>query len=145
MNKMIRRTDPTEHQIVSGVMDFARITLVEIPPGLFDHNCLSLLETQRIPLIYFFVKITNEGKRSFGHMKYLKKEGFNKGVSDSFLAYPVMKEGRIGLWMEAKSKKGKVSRDQERWSGLMKLMGYDSVIYRSVDEGIKTIKDYLGI
>lgn len=142
-SKMIRRTEPSEHQIISGVMDFARSIYVPISPAFYSES--EILEVRKLPLIRFFVKINNEGKRSFSHTNYLKKEGFNKGVSDSFLSYPIASDNKMGLWMEAKTKKGKLTEDQNRWLTLMRCVGFNTVVYRSVDEGIQAIKDYLGM
>ena len=152
MTKNLRRIEPTEHQIVSGVMDFASKVIVKVPVNknvLLDSLSVGgqhiYYMYSHLPLSRFFVKITNEGKRSYGHIKYLKKEGFNKGVSDSLLAYPICNKGKIGLWMEAKSKGGKLTKEQEDWINLMRWIGFDAVVYRSVDEGIQAIKDYLGM
>jgi hypothetical protein len=108
----------------------------------------------------FLIKIPNEGKRSFKNGKIMKKEGLRKGVSDLFLALPIREKPtrtisissggcisiiKPGLWLEIKSKKGKLSIAQMEWITLMALMGYEATCVYSVDEGIQAIKVYLGM
>jgi hypothetical protein len=96
--------------------------------------------------------IPNGGKRSITEAKRLKKEGVKSGVSDLFLAYPKYRGGyfielydECGLWIEVKTKKGQLSKFQNSWIEKMIDVGYKAIVVRSVEEGIQSIKDYLGI
>lgn len=126
--KMIRRIDPTESQIQCAIIDWAHTVKVS-----------------SYRLSDFLIKISNEGKRGFFTAKKMKKEGLKKGVSDLFLAFPIRGNAVIcGLWLEIKSKKGRLSIPQMEWITLMQIVGYQGEIVFSVDEGIQAIKDYLG-
>jgi hypothetical protein len=99
------------------------------------------------------IKIPNEGKRSLSTARKMKREGLKKGVSDLFFAYwstrkesiPLMSDLYFGLWIEVKSKNGKVTKEQDIWLARMFMTGYAAKVVRSVDEGIQAIKDYLGM
>jgi VRR-NUC domain-containing protein len=100
----------------------------------------------------FLISIPNGGYRHKSEAVRLKKEGLKKGVCDLFLAIPsydgIKTEMNIrrGLWIEVKSKKGKLSNYQKEWIKLMRqYCGYSVSVVRSVDEGIQAIKDYLGM
>lgn len=140
MTKNLRCIDPTESQIQCAIVEWANNTLTNEGYRIGD----------------FLIKIPNEGKRSFYIGNKIKKEGLKKGVSDLFLAIPSLifkvsdgtscdKEYLGGLWLEVKTKRGKLSVDQKKWQERMIKAGYEAVVVRSVDEGIKEIKDYLGI
>jgi len=100
----------------------------------------------------FLIAIPNGGWRNKKEASRLKREGVKKGVSDLFLAIPIArlnKRGVIytesGFWLEIKTSKGRMSKEQERWKILMNSRGYRVACIRSVDEGILIIEDYLGI
>jgi hypothetical protein len=134
---MIRKIEATESQIQCTIVDWA--------------NNTNYLNNRKIG--DFLIKITNEGKRSIFQGRKMKREGLKKGVSDLFLAIPLVDinsfspSGIIytisGLWIEVKTKIGKVTKEQDQWGSDMKIMGYSFEIVRGVDEGIQAIKDYL--
>lgn len=133
MTKNLRRIEPTEHQIQSAIVEWA-------------HN---LKLTSKIIIGDYLFAIPNGGNRSLTEGLRLKKEGVKKGVSDLFLAYPVSfnwgEDWKHGLFIEVKTKKGKVSVFQSEWINLMKENRYEAVVVRSLDEGIQAIKDYFRI
>lgn len=145
MTKNLRRINPTEHQIQSGIVEWA--------------NTIRYGGAFGMQLGNFLIAIPNGGKRKITEAIRFKKEGVKKGVSDLFLAIPIvislvdMKtfssvEGFSkvsGLWLEVKTKNGKVTEEQSQWGDNMMLMGYRFEIVRSIDEGIQAIKDYLGM
>jgi hypothetical protein len=49
------------------------------------------------------------------------------------------------LWIEVKTKKGKLSCYQCDWFEKMQILGYPGYIARSSEEGIQAIKEYLGM
>ncbi len=127
----MRSVEPSEHEIQCAIVEWANKTIY---PPLRIGN--------------FLFAIPNGGNRRITEAVRLKKEGVKKGVSDLFFAVPMRQQNdyiRGGLWVEVKSKKGKVSIDQENWLELMRHMGYCTAVVRGVDEGIQAIKDYLGI
>jgi len=131
----MRIVNPTEHQIQCAIVEWANI--VDSP---YVHSTKDLIHKK---IGDFLIKNANEGKRSWAQGKKMKKEGLKKGVSDLFLAIPA--SNSAGLWIEVKTIKGKISESQEEWLRLMNFAGYGTALIRSVDEGIKTIKNYLGI
>jgi hypothetical protein len=140
---MIRRIDPTESQIQCAIVEWANVT---------SCKCRHFSNPNNKNIGDFLFAIPNGGSRNIAEAVRLKKEGVKKGVTDLFLAIPIMRHGYMvdfylscGLWLEAKTKKGKVSTEQKNWMSLMKDVGYPSVIFRSVEEGIQAIKDYLGM
>jgi hypothetical protein len=138
--KMLRSIEPSESEIQSAIVEWARNTTIhigKINPGKVGD---------------YLMKISNEGKRSFSLANKMKKEGLTAGVSDMFLAFPI-NVGRYnefiipvpGLWIEIKSKNGKLSYSQKVWIERMTHIGYPCVVIRSVEEGIHAVKDYLGM
>ena len=132
----MRRIDPTEHQIQAAIVEWA-----------YKTKMVNKYNPERI--IYLkdhLIAIPNGGKRSITEAIRLKKEGVKPGVSDLFLACPSFNgKNKNGLWIEVKSKRGKVSRMQYEWSELMQGCHYAVSFIYSVDEGIQAIKDYLGM
>ena len=133
---MMRRVNPTEHQIQSAIVEWARNTKIHI------HR-----KAEHEPISNYLIKIPNEGKRSFFTAKKMKLEGLTRGALDLFLFFPVKSycHHTCGLWMEVKTGKGKLSESQIIFIERMKWIGYPVVVIRTVDEGIQAIKDYLGV
>ena len=67
----------------------------------------------RFPVLYFFYKIPNEGKRSKLEIHLALSEGLKAGVPDVHL--PVTRKGFTGLWFEFKSATGQLSPAQVTW------------------------------
>ena len=137
---MIRSVNPTEHQIQCAIVEWA------------NTNKYDGYKTIGFNLI----AIPNGGNRSITEGVRLKREGVTAGVSDLFLAIPITGYRKTptgggwcghlsGLWLEVKTKKGKVSEKQQSWMRLMRMCGYEAVVVKSIDEGIQAIKDYLGM
>lgn len=131
------KIEPTEHQIQCAIVEWAANT--NLPFG-------------KRKIGDFLLAIPNGGNRSITEALRLKKEGVKKGVSDLFLSFPLWRDGYMvdfyeacGLWIEVKSKKGKLSKSQEDWIVLMIAHGYEARVVYSVDQGIQVIKDYLGM
>lgn len=141
---MIRRIEPTEHQIQSAIIEWTQCVKISLPPIHYSQNA------EVVNLSDFIIAIPNGGKRSLTEGLKFKREGVKKGVSDLFLACPQpinRQDGlwKYGLWIEVKRKNGKLSKEQKLWFERMKIAGYSSCVVYSVDEGINAIKDYLGI
>jgi len=85
--------------------------------------------------------IPNAAKRSPQLASYMKAEGMLAGVSDLFLMKP--NKTHHGLFVEMKSKAGKVSDQQEYFIGMAKANGYAACVCYSFDEAQAAITNYL--
>jgi hypothetical protein len=91
----------------------------------------------------YVIHIPNEGKRSFSFGKKLKKMGMRAGVYDLFIAIP--KNGYHGMWLELKSRKGKLSKEQLQFCEDMGKQDYFPYVVYTIDDAIEIIKEYCGI
>ncbi|OGI30670.1 MAG: hypothetical protein A2287_04735 [Candidatus Melainabacteria bacterium RIFOXYA12_FULL_32_12] len=77
-----------------------------------------------------------------------KDEGLRSGVPDLFIPVSkfVFKENTIevihGLFIEMKSKKGRLSDSQKEWIEKLSKEGYQAVCCHGADEAIKVINEY---
>jgi hypothetical protein len=113
-------------------------------PGLkiSEHEIqCSIVQWARLKKLTMLIAIPNGGLRNIIVAKKLKMEGVVSGVSDLFFAYPM--NGFHGLWIEVKTKNGKLSSSQDLWIKNMKFFGYKAEGVRSVNEGINLISDYI--
>ena len=97
----------------------------------------------RYPILGNLFSIPNSGKRSVGAAMFYKAEGLKSGVPDMFLA--AARNGKNGLFIELKTKTGKLSGNQYEWMIHLQNAGYKVELCRGADEAIKTISEYLGI
>lgn len=87
------------------------------------------------------IKIDNEGKTSWALGKIKKKEGKAKGAADLFIAIPI---GIYhGLWLEFKTKTGKISASQIEFGTAQLRRNYWHRFVRTVDEAIEVFEIYL--
>ena len=86
-------------------------------------------------------KIGANGKRYSPEAAKFKAMGTLAGFPDLFIFIP--KGGFNGLFIELKTKTGKVSENQELMIERLNEQGYRAVVCYGFDESIKTIKDYL--
>ena len=85
--------------------------------------------------------IPNGGVRTIGTAKKLKAEGVLAGVSDLFLMFPC--KAYHGMFIEMKTKIGKVSASQKAFQSIAKKMGYNAIVCYSFEEAAAKIKEYL--
>jgi hypothetical protein len=85
--------------------------------------------------------IPNGGVRNIGTAVKLKKEGVLAGVPDLFLMIP--KTGWHGMWIEMKTKGGKLQDNQVEFMGRATLLGYMSVVCYGFEEAKDLITEYL--
>lgn len=85
--------------------------------------------------------IPNGGARHIGTAVKLKSEGVVAGVPDLFLMIP--KNGWHGMFIEMKTKGGKLQENQKEFMGLATLMGYQSVVCFGFDDAKNAITAYL--
>lgn len=85
-------------------------------------------------------KIPNEGKRTASYGRRMREEGMLAGVFDIFVSIP--NHGFHGMWLELKSKQGKLSLMQHRFKRKQESMGYFCVVCYDVDEAIENLVWY---
>lgn len=117
----------TEHQEQQEVINWARIMTVHKP--LF-FKPLKLLHA-----------IPNGGRRDPKTAFKLKREGVLPGIPDLFL--PWANKGYNGLYIEMKSKKGKLTKIQKERIKELQENGYKVEICFGAISAIKTITKYL--
>lgn len=85
--------------------------------------------------------IPNGGSRNKAEAGRMKQEGVTAGVADLIL----LKSNRFygALCIEMKTSKGKQSETQKHWQKIAESTGNKYVVCRSLDEFIKTIKEYI--
>lgn len=83
----------------------------------------------------------NGGLRHIITARKLKAEGVKAGVPDLLL--PVARDGQHGLWIEMKTKGGKISATQTWWLAELEKEGYQVAVCYSAHEAIGVIKKYL--
>ena len=103
-----------------------------------------LLYQRQIPELECLFAIPNQGA---ARLKNLQTEGALKGVSDLFLAVPVVKPiAYAGLFIELKRVKGgKVSAEQYAFLARMKFRGYEAIVCYGAEDAWQTILKYLGV
>lgn len=93
------------------------------------------------PLRSLMFAIPNGGARSRITGARLKAEGVRAGVPDILLAYPV--KPFHGLFIELKTRKGRLSEKQLRMLFGLYMAGYLGVVCRSLDKAQEVIINYL--
>ena len=114
----------TEHQEQSMLITWARTTESHWPE-------LALLHA-----------IPNGGWRHKATAGRLKAEGLKAGVPD--LCLPVARHPFHGLYLEMKSKKGRVRQSQRWWLDQLNAQGYRAVVCRGFASAVDVITEYLG-
>lgn len=85
--------------------------------------------------------VPNGARTSMSVAKRLKREGMRSGVPDLFLA--VARGGYHGLFLEMKSRKGVVSKEQKTWIGRLAAAGYFVVVCRGFEEARAQLIKYM--
>lgn len=89
----------------------------------------------------FVLHIANEGKRTkrFGHE--LKLMGLRPGAFDILVT--MQRHGYPGMWLELKSKFGKLSESQKQFRKDMESQGYYCDVAYSIDAALDVLKWYI--
>ena len=90
-----------------------------------------------------YFAIPNGGARNAITGKMLKDEGVKKGVPDLFI--PFYSLGFYGLFIEMKTAKGKLSKEQNEWLDYLKTQNFRSVVCYSFEDARKEIDYYFGV
>jgi VRR-NUC domain len=84
--------------------------------------------------------IPNGGFRSKRTGARMKRTGLKAGLPDIFL--PVVRGSYPGLFIEMKSEKGVVQKNQKAWHDTLRAQGYKVEVCRGCGEAVRTIRDY---
>ena len=95
----------------------------------------------RYPELQLLHAIPNGGHRHIVVAARMKAEGVKAGVPD--ICLPVPRGGFFGLYIEMKTRTGKLSPDQGWWLAALQGMGYRAAMCRSFDEARQLIEEYL--
>ena len=86
--------------------------------------------------------IPNGGHRHKAVAARMQAEGVRPGVPDVFL--PVPRGGFAGLYVEMKTRRGRVSAAQRRWIGALRAQGYRVEVCRGWNAAREAIEEYVG-
>jgi hypothetical protein len=112
------------------------------PEDLLQKSCIKWFRLQYAALSKMLLAVPNGGKRNVREAAKLKSMGVTAGVSDLILL--VQRHGYGSLCIELKNgKKGRQSQAQHEWE--LNAITYVNkyVIWRSVDEFMKEVNEYL--
>lgn len=85
--------------------------------------------------------VPNGGTRHPLEAITLKEEGATAGVSDLILAVP--NKHNHGVFIEMKTPKGKVSKEQEAFLFLMKSLGYRVEVVRTFEQFVEVVNNQM--
>ena len=100
------------------------------------------------PELEMLFAVPNAGKRSIGAARYYLDEGMRAGIPDILL--PISHETQtgyiyIGLAIEMKFGKNKITEAQEWWLKHLAQYGWKTAVCYSANETINVISNYLEI
>jgi VRR-NUC domain len=96
-----------------------------------------------VPALALLFSIPNGGKRSKAVAGKLKAEGVKAGVSDLFL--PFAARGYHGIFIEQKTKEGRLSETQMDFLEDVSQQGYCAAVGYGADRTIEILEWYVGI
>jgi len=102
----------------------------------------ALWHEKQYPELALLHHIPNGGLRSKKTAAKLKREGVKPGIPD--LCLPVARHGYHGLYIEMKSKVGRLSDDQKKMIESLRDQGHYAVDCKGADAAIKLIEWYIG-
>ena len=114
----------TEHDLQKNVIDYCKLKKIlcfAIPNG----QSLSFFDREKAARIVL----------------KMKREGLTPGVPDLF--FPIPNQKYHGLFIEMKTKNGKLSDNQKTWVEILNKQGYLAIVCYSSSEAIKEIESYL--
>ena len=101
------------------------------------------LHEARHPELQFLAHIPNGGARSKAAAGKLKAEGVRPGVLDYL--WPLRRGQYVGLALELKAGKNKVTDNQQRWIAHLEAQGWLCVVAYSWSEAWHYVSEYGGI
>lgn len=115
------------------------LTENQIQAAFFDWLAV---HEKRFPELGLFYAIPNGANKSPAARGLFKRTGLKAGVPDVHL--PVARAA-LGLWIEFKATKGKVSEEQARWLNDLFQLGHATHVCRSWTEAADITMDYLNL
>lgn len=100
------------------------------------------IRKRTVPELELVFHIPNGSHKSPRARQIFKAIGLKAGVPDVLV--PVEGESGLSLWIEFKSKKGRVSDEQEQWHSRLRLYGHDVAICRDWAEAANKTLEHLG-
>ena len=102
--------------------------------------CNQLLNYMANTYYFRHFHVPNEGKRSISYHAKMKKMGLRSGCPDIIIEYP---QGRV-LYIELKTKKGRLSDNQKLWAVQSKALGTPHFIVKGgLTECLDQIKEII--
>lgn len=98
---------------------------------------VSYVEWRGFPIFH----IPNGGSRNAIEAANLKRQGVRAGVPD--LCIPVARKGFHGLYIEMKTRTGRVSENQKRWLELLNTEGYRAEVAKGYEAAVRIFEDYI--
>lgn len=99
------------------------------------------LRKGKYPCLAFMHHSPNGGNRSAREGARFKREGVKAGFPDLFLPYA--SNGYNGLFVEVKTKNGRMRDNQKAWGEYLECNGYKFCVCRSLEEFIEIVEEYL--
>lgn len=115
--------------------------------GILEHDIqvafmqLCRYHEHKYPALNLIYAVPNGGARNVVVAKKLKAEGVRAGVPDVHL--PVSRKIWIGLWIEFKAGKNKLSQKQVDYIALLRSENHFVEICYSAEEAFKQVEKYL--
>ena len=107
-----------------------------------NHEQRQLIQWCRTrPDLQFLFHIPNESVGGQGWIVRNRQLGVKKGVPDLFL--PVPMNGYHGLFIEMKTRSGRVSPEQEKWITALNQFGYRAVVCYGWEAARDTLIEYM--
>lgn len=95
------------------------------------------------PELEWLFHVPNGGARARKTAGALKAEGVKPGVPDYLL--PVGRGGYVGLALELKTAKGRVSPEQCEWLAHLAAQGWQAVVARGWEQAWDVVRDYMAL
>jgi hypothetical protein len=99
------------------------------------------LHEKKYPELSLCYAIPNGSHKSIASRMKFKREGLKAGVPDVHL--PAFTDGCRGLWIEFKSKRGRISPEQYQWRVKLNNAGHRVEVCRDWTQAANIVIDYL--
>lgn len=93
------------------------------------------------PRFQYLFHVPNESVGGPGWLTRNRQMGVKAGVPD--LIYPVPMQGYHGLFIEMKTKTGRLSAEQKRWITALETFGYKVVVAHGWEQAKEALQDYV--
>lgn len=93
------------------------------------------------PRFQYLFHVPNESVGGPGWLTRNRQMGVKAGVPD--LIYPVPMKGYHGLFIEMKTKTGRLSAEQKRWIAALETFGYKVVVVHGWEQAKEALQDYV--